>query len=253
MKTGALFRTVLMENNDTLEDGSRIGPRVKSKLATWTSKEKGILIKADQVVEDLVQVGQEVMDDDVLCRILEAGTEGIASTDASLAALNRLTGNNPRSPKQGKIGRIEVVYNGNPEDFSPSLQAIIESDNKRRAKLARKTGGRVAKTGQISRATFVAGEKVLPGTLCIAIYIDSLLDFNPGDKFSVANQLKSVPGGTLDGVNVTLDGKEIDVIFGYRSVNDRIVGSPIKQGSVNTTMIFCTDDVMDVLINGPKK
>lgn len=253
MKTGAMFRTVLMENNDTLEDGSRIGSRVRKKLSTWTSKEKGILVRADQVVQDLVKVGDELMDDDILCRIFEAGTENIASTDASLAVLNRLTGSNPQAGKQGKVGRIEVIYNGEIEDFDPSLQTIIKADNSRRAKEARQLGGRIAKTGQISRPTFFAGEKVIPGTMVIAVYIDSLLDFNPGDKFAVANQLKSVPGGTLDGVNETLDGKEIDVIFGYRSVNDRIVGSPIKQGSINTTMIYVTDDVMDILINGPKK
>ncbi|UKZ10967.1 hypothetical protein CZP2022_244 [Vibrio phage C-ZP2022] len=253
MKTGAMFRTALMENNDTLEDGSRIGPRVTKKLSTWTSKEKGLLIRADQSVEGLLEVGTDVEDDTILCRILEGGTEGIANTDASLAALDKLVGSNPTAGKQGKITRIEVVYNGKLEDFSPSLRTIIEADNKRRAKHAREMGGRIAKTGQISRATFVSGEKVIEGTMVISIFIDSLLPHSIGDKHAMGNQLKSVPGGTLDGVNQTMDGKELDVIFGYRSVNDRIVGSPIKQGTVNTTMIRVTEMAMDILVNGPKK
>lgn len=253
MKTGAMFRTVLMENNDTLEDGSRIGARAQSKLATWTSKEKGILVRFDQVVENLVEVGQDVAEDDNLCRIFEAGTEGIATTNAALDALNKLVGNNPTAGKQGKVTRIEVVYNGNEEDMHPSLRAIAENDAKRRARYARETGKKVAKTGKISRPSFVSGEKVIPDTMVISIFIDSLLPHGVGDKHSMANQLKSVPGGTLIGINETLDGKEIDMIFGYRSVNDRIVGSPIKQGTVNTTMIAATDQYFDILFNGPKK
>lgn len=253
MKTGAMFRTVLMENNDTLEDGSRIGPRVQTKLSTWTSKEKGILVNFGQVVENLVQVGQDVAEDDNLCRIFEAGTEGLANTNAALDALNKLVGSNPTAGKQGKVTRVEVVYNGRIEDMHPSLQAIAEADNKRRATYAKETGRNVAKTGQISRPSFVSGEKVIQDTMVISIFIDSLLPHGVGDKHSMANQLKSVPGGTLDGINQTLDGKEIDVIFGYRSVNDRIVGSPIKQGTVNTTMIAVTDLYFDILLNGPKK
>jgi hypothetical protein len=250
MKTGALAYTALVENNDTLEDGSRIGRKLQEKLTTTSAKEKGILLLADQAVVNLVKVGQEVSEDDFLCNIMEGSAYGLDQDKDSFAALAKLSGSSPKAKKAGRITSVEITYNGTPENFHPTLRELIEEDEKRRKKVKRDTGRRMATTGQIKRATFVSGEKCIPGTMVITIMIDYDLVHGVGDKGTMANQLKTVHGGTLEGENYSEDGTELDLYFGYRSVNDRIVGGPIKQGVVNTTMIHISKRMYEIYKNG---
>lgn len=252
MMTGALARTVLLENNDTLEDGSRVGPGIREKLASPSSKQKGILVNFDQDINNLVKVGDEVEYDSILCQITEQAASDLAGTDAGLAGLSKLSGNNPKAKYAGKISKIEFFYNGDMAEMSPTLKKLVKGDNNRRKNIRENTGARMSDTGEIKRATFVAGEKVILGTVAVVIYIDSLLEHGIGDKAVVCNQLKSVHGATLEGVNKTADGKDIDIFFGYRSVNDRIVNSPLKQGSVNSVMIKASEMFAHIAETGKK-
>ncbi len=237
MKIGALSYTAFMENNDTLEDGSRIDEELSAKLTTRVSKKKGILVNHDQVVTNLVKVGDKIEYDTVLCQIQESATASMSQDDAALTALAKLSGSNPKAKVSGVVTRVEVFYMGDPEEMSESIRTIVEADNKRRKQHKRDTGADTSGNGLIKRSTYIAGEKIIPGTVAIAIYIDSELTQGVGDKAVFCNQLKTIHGAKLIGENRTVDGTKINAFFGYRSVNDRIVNSPIMQGTVNTTQI----------------
>ncbi|AXH70767.1 RNA polymerase beta subunit [Vibrio phage BONAISHI] len=247
MKTGAVARTVLLENNDTLEDGSRIGPRLKEKLTTRITKQKAIHLEVDQIIEDLVNIGDELVYDSVVCKIRNPVSSNLEETDASLLALAKLSDQNPKSKFAGTVTSIEVYYNAELEDMSDSIKAIAEADNARRKALKRDLGGKVAETGQIKRASFVGGDKLVPGKIAILINIDAPLAQGIGDKAVFGNQLKTIHGGELIGENYSEDGQIIDAFFGYRSVNDRIVNSPVFQGTINSTMSQVTKNFFEIL------
>lgn len=231
---GVTATIALTEGNDTLEDGSAISEAFTKKLATPASKEIGILVDATQEVRNLVQVGDELTFNSKLMTIEEGILAGGDKSDESLLALSRLSSQNPKAKKGGKVSRIEVFYNGEIEDFSPSLQAIIKADNKRRAKEVKDLNrGKAGKTGQVKEAVFVAGEKLLENTAVIVIYLDYMIASGIGDKDVICNQLKTIHGRLMTGTNQTESGIPIDYRFGGRSVNDRIVRSFIVQGTAN--------------------
>lgn len=237
MKIGAMAYTALLENNDTLEDGSRIDADLSASLTTRISKRKGILVNHDQVITNLVKVGDVLEYDSTLCQIQEGTTAAINADAAALAALQKLSGSNPKAKFAGTVTRVEVFYMGEPETMSESIREIVETDNKRRAKLKRETNKDITTTGRVNRSTYIAGEKLIAGTVAIAVYIDADLDQGVGDKAVFCNQLKTIHGAKLIGENRTKVGVKLNALFGYRSVNDRIVNSPIMQGSINTTQI----------------
>jgi len=73
--------------------------------------------------------------------------------------------------------------------------------------------------------------------LIIKVYITGKSPAGVGGKIVLGNQLKSIIGREMSGVNRTLDGQAIDLFFGYKSVNARIVMSPAYIGTTNTIMI----------------
>lgn len=247
MKIGLLARTALLENNDVLEDGSRIGPKIKKGLTVPTTKLKVVMVDQDQVVNDLVSVGTELAYDDPLCVLEEAIVAGLDKTDSLVQAASRLKGQTPRTKYAGKVSRIEVVYMADIEEMSDSVKAIVEADNKRRKALKRDLNRKMSETGYVKRPIFVGGEKLTQGKVAIKIYIDSTMEQGVGDKAVFANQLKTVHGGELIGENTSEDGLTIDAFFGYRSVNDRIVNSVLYQGVVNMTMRKVTDNFFALL------
>lgn len=247
MKVGLLARTALLENNDVLEDGSRIGPKIKKGLTVPMTKMKTIMVDEDQVIKDLVQVGQELEYDQQLCTIEEAIVAGLDKTDSLVQAASRLKGQSPKTKYSGKVSKIEVFHMADPENMSTSVREIVEADSQRRKSLKRDLNRKMAETGFVKRPIFVGGEKLTQGKVAIQIYIDSQMEQGVGDKAVFANQLKSVHGGELIGENTSADGKGIDAFFGYRSVNDRIVNSVLYQGTVNMTMRQVTDNFFSIL------
>ncbi|QAX96126.1 hypothetical protein [Vibrio phage vB_VmeM-Yong XC32] len=247
MLSGALATVVLKEGNDTLEDGSAISENFRKKLSTRISKNKGIILDFDQEIEGLVTVGQEVEFDTILGTIKEGTLTGLEQTDASLLALSKLSNQTPKAKTGGVVTRIEVFYMGNIDDMSESLRAIVEADNARRAEESRDLNrGAAGRTGELRKPTYVAGEKVIPGKVVISVYIDSELESGIGDKSVVSNQLKTVHGRIMEGINRTEDGRDIDLVFGAQSVNNRIVTSCISQGVINAVVRKKNQQLVDM-------
>lgn len=237
MLSGCQATVALMEGNDTLEDGSAISEDLGKRLTTRVAKRKGILVDFDQEVTNLVKEGDHVEFDSVICTIMESALAGLAQTDESLAALSKLSNTSPKAKFAGDITKVEIFYMGKLEDMSDSLRALAEADNVKRTKMQTALNStKAGMTGAVNKSTFIAGEKLLPNTVIISVYIDHDLGTGIGDKIVVANQLKSVPGRVLEGVNKTAEGEDIDLIFGWRSINDRIVRSCIVQGTMNAVL-----------------
>lgn len=235
-KAGVLAKTALMEASYTLEDSSAITERIAEKLGTQMTKVKTITVRFDQAVRSMVQVGDVVDLDSILCTIEDAVTSGAGLFDDDAAdTLRLLSAQTPRAKVVGVVEKIEVFYHGDVEDMSESLQAIAHQADKERRRRAR--GLKILEvTGSVDQSMRIEGEGLDLDHAAIRIYITTNVGTGVGDKAVFANQMKTVFGHILTGVNETEDGTQLDAIFGFKSIQDRIVLSPMIIGSTNTLL-----------------
>lgn len=235
-KAGALVKTVLWESTDTLEDSSAISKRVSGLLMTKTTKVRKIVVNFDQSIHRLVKVGDRVQAEDILCIIEDAVTANNNLFDEeSLDTLRNLSAQVPLSKAKGVIERVEVFYHGDKEDMSDSLRALVAASDRDLAKRHR-SAGRKAFTGSTDEGFRVDGEPLALDTMAIQVYITADVGAGVGDKGVFANQLKTVFGKVMEREMKTESGTVIDCVFGYKSVYDRIVNSPVIIGTTTTLL-----------------
>lgn len=235
-KAGAIVKTVLLESTDTLEDSSAISQRVSNLLMTKTTKVRKIVVNFDQSVHRLVKVGQRVSSEDILCIIEDAITANNHLFDEeSLDTLRNLSAQVPLSKAKGVIERVEVFYHGDKEDMSESLRQLTNMSDRDMAR-RHKSSGRKAFTGSTDEGFRVDGEPLALDTVAIQIYITADVGAGVGDKGVFANQMKTVFGKVMERELKTETGTVVDCVFGYKSVYDRIVNSPVIIGTTTTLL-----------------
>lgn len=240
-KAGMLVNTVLMENPMTLEDSCAISKELSSKLDAGVSKIRSIVLDFSQNVHALVQVGQVVESDDILC-IIEDQIGGVSTLldDASLDTLRNLSAVTPLSKMKGTVERIEVYYHGDKEDMSDSLRALCTVSDKTLSRRF-KASGKMVFSGSVDDGFRIDGEPLMLDKLVIQVYISTRSAAFSGDKAVFANQLKTVIGEVMDNEMRTESGKVIDAVFGKLSVDNRIVGSVDLMGTTNTLLDVLAD------------
>ena len=239
-------RTALLESNQTLEDSSAVSSKLSSKLTSKIAKVKTILVNFDEVIDELVQVGNKLEPDDVLCIIQNAVTANSKLFNAeSIKTLKTLNANSPKANVKGIVERIEVFYNGDIEDMSESLQAIARAGDSELKSRAHNQNKEVY-TGKVDSGFRIEGNGLLTDQMAIRIYITSNVNYNVADKAVFCNQLKSCTAEVLEKDITTEDGKIVDAIFGYRSIEARIVNSPIVMGTTASLLRMFGKMAVDV-------
>lgn len=61
-----------------------------------------------------------------------------------------------------------------------------------------------------------------------------------------ANQMKTVFGDVMEGVMTTEEGEIIDAVFGAKSIEGRIVNSPIQIATTATILQVITKQAIDI-------
>lgn len=238
-KSATMARVVLLESPDTLEDSSAISNRLSAKLITEQVKIKDIVVNFDQAIHKLVNEGQALDPESILCYIedeISARASDAGLDDQTLDTLRVLSAQTPQAKIQGKVDRIEVFYNGELEDMSPSLRKIASASDKRIA--ARNISiGRKAYTGSVGGEFRIGADPLMMDTACIRIYMSALVPAGVGDKGVFCNQMKTVFGRVFPDNVRTESGLPIDAIFGAKSVDDRVVISPDLIGTVTTLLM----------------
>ena len=252
-KAGVLVRTAIMESVDTLEDSSAISERTAQLLETKMTKIRDIVVSFDQSIHNLVQPGTEVDNESILCTIEDAVSAQTSLFDTdSLDTLRLIAANTPRAKFKGVVEKIEVFYNGDIDDLSPSLQELAQLSDRNRKRHARELKTR-ATTGRVDDSMRIEGTPLTPENAVIRVYITGPVPAGVGDKGVFANQMKTIFGRVLSGVNETESGDPIDAIFGYSSINDRIVLSPEIIGTTNTLLRVISRKVAGVYFGDSKK
>lgn len=245
-KQGLLGRVALVESPDTLEDGSAISKKLSDKLDTYIVHPRDIIVGFHQEILDIVKVGAEVEPDQVLFTMLDtlatASTEQLF-TGESREVLNELSSKNPKADYRGKIVGIEAIYCGDVEDMTESLRAIVEKSDREKSNAA-KEQGKARQDGSAPAGFRVDGTIVESNTCILRVRIESVQRMGVSSKIVNGHQMKSVTGRVWETPQLTESGQEIDVFFGYQSLQNRVVNSPELIGTTNNLMVAATLDVI---------
>lgn len=236
MKLATIAKVALVENNDTLEDSSLITANLSKRMTTTAVHQKTIIIEGQSRVSQMVSVGDMIEEDSILCTILDGSiTDSYTLDDDANETLKRLSANSPRMGEHGKVVKIDVFYRMDPEEASRDVAEIIRQGDLARRKVARQRNERVT-TGLIESDITIGGKKLFPGNIAVTFYVEHDTGMAGGDKAVIANQMKTVVAATISGINRTEHGEDIDAFFGYASISNRIVDSPILIGMTTTLL-----------------
>ena len=234
-KSATIAKTVLLESPDTLEDSSAISSELSNRLRTKITKVRTVVVSFDQHIHRLVKPGDKLETESILCVIDDAIGGNVTIDEEILDTLRVLSSQTPLSKMKGVVERIEVYYHGELEDANESLKKIAQvSDNEllKRNKAANKP----LFTGMVNEDFRIDNEPLAPDTMAIQIYITTDVPCTVGDKGVFANQMKTVIGRIFGDSVRTESGTKIDAIFGAKSIDDRIVLSPIIIGTTTTLL-----------------
>lgn len=234
LKTTMQAKVVLWESPDTLEDSCAISSNIAQRLEAETTKLRQIVVTFDQNVRNMVKTGTEVDYNDPLCILDESGQDvGKDLDEATLATLKKISSQAPKAKIHGIVEKIEVLYNGEMEDMSGSLQALAKASNKN-IRMISKAKGENVKDGRVTNSMRIDNNELALNNAVINIYITGPERAGEGDKIVLSHQLKSVIRRVYSDPVVTEDGELIDIIFGCTSVDNRIVNSAwlIGTGSI---------------------
>jgi hypothetical protein len=238
LKMGLLARIVLVETPDTLEDSSAISPELAKRLSTGSINIRTIRVDFGQEIRNLLEPGEEVDPESILCTIHSA-TEGANNLfdDEALKTLALIDTPTPKAKHAGRIEKIEVIYTGELDDMSNSLRHLAEKSD-RDLRALNKALGKKAVDGRVEVGFRVDTKQMEMDTAAIRVYINSDVEMNGGDKIVFGNQMKSVSCRVMQGVHETEDGNVYDGFFGMQSNTNRIVESCMLIGTTSTLSVL---------------
>lgn len=236
-KSGIMVKVALMEAPITFEDSCALSKRVAEMLTTKVTKPKEIVVRFDQEIRRIVDEGTSVDAEDILCYIEDPTTASAGLfSESSLDTLKALKAHAPAAKVNGTVDRIEVFYNGDPEDMSDSLRAIALAADKRQMRRLR-SAGKTPHDGSVTDNFRVGGNPLMLNTAVIRFQLTSMVPAGVGDKGVFCNQMKTVFGEVMEYDIVTESGEVIDAKFSQNSVDARVVRSPPIIGTTNTLLM----------------
>jgi len=245
-KSSLLAKTVFYESQQTLEDSSAISSKLASRLSAPVTERRSIVIDFKDGVLNIVTPGQRVKPNDFLMFIEdEISNERGLFNEASIELLKKLSNKAPRAKINGSIDRIEVFYNGDKEDMSPSLRKIVDQSDRQFTLEAKSTLNKPF-VGEVDDSYSVGGNRLVFGQAEIRIFITQINGTGVGDKIVVGHQLKSVIGEQLESTMTTEKGEEVDLVFGERSKLARITNSADILGTTNTLLLLIGKKAVDI-------
>lgn len=236
-KGAVLCRTALIECNETFEDSCALTKDFAKKLVTTSTHVRNIRVDFTQEIRNMVKIGETTNTDSILCTVYEplAGMSD-AYNDEALNTLQDISSDNPTAKNRGTVEKIEVLYCGDPEDMSPSLQALTDKSDSALYKL-NKSLKRPSIDGSVEENYRIDNIPMTRGSACIRVYITGPTGMGIADKVVFANQMKSTVGSIITDNFTDEDGLAVDAIFGYDSLLRRIVLSAEFLGTLNTVLV----------------
>lgn len=244
-KRGMIAKMVMWEAMETLEDACAISRAYGSKLSTGVTEKRAVKVPFDHDIEMLVKLGQNVDLETILCNLRPPlSGMGNSYSEQARAALDVLSTLTPKAQHHGVVDHIEVIYSGDIDHMSESLQEIVSrSDNALYRK--NKALGIPVKTAQVDPGYRINNSDITPNHVVLIFYITEKLGAGVGDKLVFGNQMKSIISKVVEEPYVAEDGTVIDVAFSRQSVSNRIVNSMDLIATTNTVLSLIEKEAID--------
>lgn len=248
-KRGIRGNMLLWEAVDTLEDADSISKDFSKRLVTGTTEKRRVKVPADHDFEFLCEEGKHVDPETILCTLRPpmSGMSSHYNQDAldALDALNTLT---PKAKYEGVIERIEVMYTGELDDMSPSLQEIVTKYDSKLYRLNKKLGIPVL-AAKIDPNYSIENVDVGENQVVVTFYITEEVGAGIGDKLVFGNQMKSIISNVVEKPYIAEDGTVVDITFSRQSVANRIVNSIDLIGTSNTVLSLIEKEAIELWLN----
>lgn len=232
-KTGKPYTVAIMMADSTYEDSSGISRELMQEMTTSIAPVRKFVIDFRTNITNLVKEGDELEPNTPLYVDIGVSEGATNLAEASISMIENLASASPVSTYKGSVERIEVKYNGDIEDMTPTLQAIVK-------KLDREGYERTKGTEYECKDNRVDGNymskngKLDLDYLELSIYIATDLEMGVGDKHVLGNQAKTVVGQVYDHSLVgEVSGDKVHAKFAYVGFVNRIIDSPFRQGVYN--------------------
>ncbi len=219
------------ETKSNHEDSSCISKALSSNYSTRVAKQKSLIVKFTDSLNDVVKVGMEVTPTTPLMIIEDDISSGYGNfKDRNVETLKRLSAPAPKAGVRGIVDSIEIIYHGDKREMSPSLRKLADASDKLRAAQCQNTGNE-AITGATTSEYRVSGKPLEKNTAEIKISINISGVTGVGDKIVIGHQMKCTIAEVMPNEIRTEDGQAIDVTFSYRGMDNRGVTSPMLTGT----------------------
>ena len=225
-KQGSSYTVALMEAPETYEDSGGISSDMAKLMRTIVTKTKSITIANTDNIIDAIGIGGKVEPRTPLLSIADEALANVSDLDEkALEILKGLRMLSPKAGYRGVVSKIQVFYNCELNELSPTLKKLAIASDK---ELIASTGS----SGKVDSSYSIQGVPLLIGSVEIKYYIKVETPMGTADKAIMANQLKFTVGEVFNDPIFAEDGTPIDAKFSTRSIEARIVNSP---GLIGTT------------------
>ena len=254
MNIGVLADIAFMESDGTIEDGSTITKSLSDDLEINPCHVRTLTLTRDTTVHKFANIGTKVLSTDPIIIFDESVIPETMGNmdDEMISILGKLNRATPKAKFTGTIVQIDAYYKCRLEEMSPSIQKIVKlagSLKNARYKFAKGTDS----TNNYLPSTKVVGTDRL-GTdvlddehVIFKFYIKQDMGMNAGDKIVFDSSLKSVCGGVVDHDIQVEDGSvQVKGLMSYRSINARIIMSPLLVGCATKVLERTEEQILDM-------
>lgn len=242
-KQGDIATIALSEDPETYEDSGSISEDIYARLATTVTKVKSIVVNNTDNIINLIGVNSKVEPNTVLFSILDKSLGDTKNLDdRAREILQNLKTTSPKAKLKGTVSKIVIFYNCEFDTLSESLKELVTISD---AKLKEETGF----TGRVTNSYSINGISLSADSVEIKLYLHAEDMMSIGDKAIFGNQLKFTVGSVYKNKVSATDGTIVEGFFSNKSIQARIVNSPMLIGTTSMLLDKITDKVIDMYFN----
>ena len=248
LKFGIPVVVHLHDNRNTIEDSCAISKELAKDFVIDVTHKRVVIVNYTDEVFDLVKVGQIVHQEDPVCKVLDK-TAAMFVDDATDISdtLDYLDRKTPRMKYAGKVERIEIFYHGEQSEMTETLRKYVKQSDAMFA--ATNPEGKDA-NGNAGDNFRVDGKQLVANTAAICVYITDAEPMGSSDKMVLGTQLKCTVTRVMTETMKAEDGTVIQVDFGQKSVENRLVYGAYVQAACNMLLRRMTDNFIDTVLDG---
>lgn len=257
--TGKLCKIAVVSMAETFEDSSMISSKMSKDMTSMITMKKDIVLGANSNIDFLINKGDMVKTGDKLV-VFDTSFED-SSINFMLGnftdEIDELTKNEVHSKYTGRIVDVNIYYNHDLEEYTPSMQKILKkyiSDNKNKVKKVNDTLGndslRLVNLKSIDKIeSKKINSKDVDGVL-IEIFIEYEDELTVGDKVTYATALKTTICDVFDEDEAPFTEfkpeEELDSVFPSLSIITRQTTDFFFQLYLNKALLGLKDEVSKI-------